>query len=336
MKTIFLCSLLLLIVSCSTFNGKRSNDYQTSNSLAITEIPEGLESSKLGVKHSIPNSDIDILNEQDAIATVPRPLNTFSQKSNNFVKIQKLGSQSWILASLQVGAIWPRVNYFIQRLNIPTINIDSAAGIIETDLVQFTADSLYYQFKLVVDQGVQLNTTEITIYERSFVAVPNNLPTQWSGVSTNPEREEWMREALANELALTINDQTASLVGEVVGRKSRVSIETTAQQPYILLQLNSERAFGSIAYALQREGFTIEKQSRSEGAFSVIYRNPKNKKKSNFFTRLFKRKSKPVNYQIQLTVTTDNTEVRIFDNNNAPLKRDKAIELLTIIRNNLT
>ena len=337
-----ICVVCLTIASCSTFIGRKSDDYQVSNSIKATNLPDRFDRSTLGQKYAIP----DAVNTRQRTGQLDslRPNSELENNRVNLVKIQRLGSQTWILATLTTGEIWPRVNYFIQKLRIPTINVDSKSGIIETDLVQFTNDPLYHQFIILLEKGVQLNTTEVTIYHRSFEEAPARLPLDWKLESDSQSREAWLREAIANELAVTINDNNISLLGEVVGSRSRVSIVAAIdKEPYLLLQLSNERAFGSVAYSLQRDGFTIESQSRIEGSFSVAYlraSSNKNKarKRKNFFYRIFSfaKQSKAVTYNIQLSFSVDFTEVRIRDENNYQLSRDEAIRLLTIIRQNLT
>ena len=333
-----------LLTGCSSFLARSSNDYNRSSSIDDTSVPDRFDRSALGQKYNIPTSSNSPI-AATGFGGTPRPQVNYQGQTENFVKIQKLGSQTWILATLPTGEVWPRVNYFIQKLAIPTVNVDSNSGIIETDLVRFTNDPLFHQFIILLEQGVQLNTTEVTIFQRSYKERPVRIPLEWSLESTNPVREAWMREALANELALTINDNSISLLGEVIGSRSRVSIVSPiGKEPYLLLQLSDERAYGSVAYALQRDGFTIEAQSRVEGAFSVSYRagGAKKKKgevkKKSFFRRLFsfRRKEKIEFYNLQLSFSSGYTQVRIRDVNNYQLKRDLAVKLLTLIRYNLT
>jgi len=190
----------------------------------------------------------------------------------------------------------------------------------------------------VLEQGVQLETTEIKVLHRSFVTEPRTIPHTWSNQSDDVGREQWFRDALANDLASTINDSSVSLAGRKINAKSRVEIITPqSSDPYLALDFAYERAYASVAYSLSRGGFKIVDESKADGAFVVSFESAKKEEKS-FWRRMAFWRGAPKQkiYNVYLRVLGDVTETRISDQRGRSINRPLSEQLLTIIRSNLT
>ena len=338
-RLIWLSITITLLSDCSWFRGKSTN-YEESNSIPPVETPGGLDRNTLGQRYPIPENVSGSLNytPPQRSTKVPRPQSNVSNTQRNQIKIQSLGDESWILASLPPSEIWPRVNYFLQNIRVPTINTDTQSGIIETSLVQFKGDDLLHQFLIVLEQGVQLQTTEIKLIQRSFITEPRTIPDTWRKKSADVSREQWFRDALANDLASTINDSSVSLVGSNINAKSKVQIiSPQSSDPYLALDFSYERAYASVAYSVSRGGFKIVNEAKTKGTF-VVTLGSTGKVKKSFWRRMafWRSSSKPKTYNVNLRVLNNVTEVRISDKRGRSLKRELTEQLLVIIRSNLT
>lgn len=342
-KIITYLSLILLVTtisSCSWFKSK-SSKYENSNQIPALSTPEGLRREGLGQRYPVPDNVASQPNykpPQRQTASVPRPPNSASSTQRNQIKIQSLGNESWILATVPPNEVWPGVNYFLQSVSIPTINTDTQSGIIETGLVQFRDDPQLHQFLIVIEQGVQLYTSEISIFHRSFISEPRVIPRTWEKKSADLSREQWFRDALANNLATLINDSSVSLAGSQINAKSKVRIVTPqSSDPYLALDFPYDRAYASVAYSLQKGGFKITEEYKPEGRISVTFGSNETIKKSIWQRMVFWRSSKkPKPYTVIVRALGDVTEVRISDRRGRSFDHKLAEQLLTIIRSNLT
>lgn len=343
--------LILCLTACSYISQllkDESTDYRKSNEMPRLQIPGQLNSVSLGQRYPMPATTATSIQEAYSKTdpfSVPRPavISTGASFSTEHkVKIQKLGDETWVLVSLPPEEVWPRVNYFLQLIKIPAAKVNSQKGLIETELIQFRGDPMKHQFLIVLEQGVQINTTEVRIVQRSFDKQPLVLPVFSNKTSMDIKREKWLQGELANQLAVTINESSASLAGQSIGARSKVSLITAkSSEPFIELKLNPSRAQASIAYSLKRGGFSTLSSDLKKGQFIVTYTDEKGKPSIfwNFLTAWWPGDDKPeqqVEYIVELRRLEETTEIRIMDKNRRGINPKLAIKLLTIIRYNLT
>lgn len=341
-STVLLGSVLLS--SCSwmgldeTFRD-RSNDYRRSAELEHIDVPTELDSDLVGELYPIPEgsqvANYQVGNEFE----VPRPRSVAINVSANEVKIQKLGSASWILTSVPPSETWPLVRSFLTRQAIPTARADANSGVIETSWFTLTDDeNMLHQFLIRLSQGVQLNTTEIEITQRqvSASATLDEIP-EWPEVSADEEKETWLRDTMAAALADENTLGTASLLGREIGAAQKVSIvapETDA--PYIDMDLIFQRAWASVGYALGEDGFTVSDRSIEAQYYVAEYLNPVEEERS-FFQRLRGvKKAEPARYRVQLeTLESGRIHVKVYGENGQPLSQRESYIVLERIRGNL-
>ena len=343
---VFTASLaVVFLVACSSNDGplrNRSEDYLRSDSVAVIEVPEGMDSSRIGEIYPIPQGGEAASYEIDEDFDVPRPNSMTSNAAANDVRIQNLSGDYWILAALPPSETWPRVRNYLTEAGIPTYQTEASLGVIETSMMQFNDDDFNtHQFRLILSQGVQRGTTEVKVVQRAFPKdnVPTSLPN-WSNSSESSTREQWLREELAAALANDLSTGAASMLGQEIGAREKVEMHTPeTEDPYIRLILSYERAWGSVGYALDREGFQIDDQDRTSGIYYTSYAPPVlEEDEPGFVMRLFgaDQERPRTDYQVQLRPAEDGIEVRIFRSDFSTLSQRDAFNLLTIIRNNLT
>lgn len=97
-----LCISSLSLAGCGVFGNDgyfrdRSNDYQQADSLAPLQIPEGINAKHQEELYEIPQIASNGLEEGDF--EVPRPQALSVNAGLERVKIQKLGSNRWVLVT---------------------------------------------------------------------------------------------------------------------------------------------------------------------------------------------------------------------------------------------
>lgn len=314
----------------------RSKDYLLSEEMPPLVVPEELEHAEIGQLYPIPPiADTAVLDES---GDVPRPQTLSANSLEELVKIQTLGDQRWILSNRAPSEVWPRVRNILNRSGIHTAHAEAATGILDTVWLEFQGDSAYHhRYRLFIQPGVQLNSTEIKVLH-DRMPQGGEAAEQWPEASVDEQREEDMMQILAEAMAGDVSSGTVSLLAQTIGGAEKVEIVTPkVADPYLMMKLDMDRAWASVAYSLQRGGFTTIDQDRSDGVFYVNY-TEQTDDKPGFFRRLLGRGEKvlEIDYLVLLTTVEDGVQIRVVNEDRAGVKRAEAIRLLMNMRSNLS
>lgn len=345
---IFLLAVFTLSASGCSFLGwdeyfrDRSNDYRRSEEIATIQIPEELDQDAIGELYPVPRGGEVVSYEIDSEFVVPRPRSVAVNESVNEVKIQKLGEDVWILMSVPPSEAWPRIRSYLTRNGIPSAKADASRGVIETGLFKLSDNNdVFQQFLISLSQGVQINTTEIEILQRSFPAdaVPESF-SEWAEVSEDSEREDWLRQGLAGELASERITGTASLLGQEIGAASKVELMTpTESLPFIEMRMTFDRAWASVGYALSKEGFTIVESRPDSGYYTSDYQKVSDSKKPSIWRRMLfmggKNKEAVRSFRVDLNQVGNTIEIRVINLGGSEMSQRENYLVLQMIRNNL-
>lgn len=262
----------LVAVGCSS--GGKIEDYQKASSIKPIELPQSADSVPIEPLYPIPevrireeafyNSDVDGF-------VVPRPEPLSAEREKAKIKIQKVGERRWILAEAPTSQVWPLAQNFLMQYDMGTRTSIPSTGLVETEWVVFKDDpDRRHQFRLNIEQGVRAETTEVHVLQRSF-SKSKELEGQerWPAQSQNPEREEWVLNELANSLAGSIDNRAASLLGQEVGGQVKAELQVLNDEPVLRLRLDRQRAWATVAHALNQEGFTLWDENSEQGIFFV-------------------------------------------------------------------
>ncbi len=314
----------------------RGQDYLAVEELPPIVVPEGLDSDGLGQLYPIPPiAQTAVLHDA---GEVPRPMSLSAEALEEVVKIQSLGDERWILTNRGPAEVWPRVRNILNRSSIHTARAEASQGILDTVWLEFQGDDRYHhRYRLSIQPGVQLNSTEIKLLHDRMAqgADPHD---SWPEESVDDQREQEMIQILAEALAGDLSSGTVSLLAQAIGGGERVEIFTPeVADPYMLIRLDMDRAWASVAYSLQRGGFSTIDQDRSAGVFYVNY-TPEAEREPGFFRRVLTRGESvmEVDYQVLLTRVEDGVQVRVVDKDRSGLRRADAIRLLQGVRANLS
>jgi len=341
-----LFGLIASLSSCSyigfdEYFRDRSNDYRRSEEMSPIQVPEGLDADGVGELYPVPVGGEVVSYQIDEEFTVPRPRSVAVNASINEVKIQRMGDDAWILMSLPPSQSWPKIRSYLTRNGIPSAKADASRGVIETGLFKLSNDeSRFHQFLISLSQGVQLNSTEIDILQRSFVdgAVPSDLPT-WQGSSEDMTIENWLRDQLSTALADQNVTGTASLLGQEIGAEAKVELVTpTGSLPYIEMKMVYERAWASVGFALEKGGFSIDEDHFDDGYYLSSYVDPEVEKPS-FFKRIIslsRSKNSTQRYRLDMQrVEGELIRVRLNNTEGPAMTSRENYLVLQTIRNNL-
>lgn len=290
------------------------NNYLDAKESAEIVLPEGITAENIRTDYPIPELALSqILPTKFEVPRV-EPLDAVENKGS--VRVQRFEQQQWILINASPGEVWPLVSNFLLTNNIPLATADGTLGVIETDWLSSSlmdtsvladidlanlaiaeaddsrpnTSSVKEQFRFKLKAGVQENTTEILVTQRSIASdqAVENAPS-WSQISSLKMREDNMVKLLSEHLANTPNQASHSLLAQGIGSASRISLNYDAEnRPYLALYLPFDRAWASLGLALRKASFEVSDLNRSAGVY-YAHSIPKAKKEKErgFFKRLF-------------------------------------------------
>lgn len=226
------------------------------------------------------------------------------------VRLERQGSQRWIVTPTPPEQLWPRLQAFWKDSGFTLSLDDPAAGVMETewnenraklpkDPVRATLgrvlDFLYStserdKFRTRVERGAG-GTSEIYVTHRGMEEVYSNQQketTVWQPRPADPQLEAEFLSRLM--IRLGVKEETAkAVVAAPSGAPARARL--LAGQPGAALQVDDafDRAWRRVGVALDRTGFTVEDRDRAQGLYFVRYVDPANPQKSEegFFAKLF-------------------------------------------------
>ena len=291
----------------------RNNDYLEAQESADIVLPEGMTAE--GIRSDYPIPDLALSQVLPAKFEVPRVESLDTVDNKGSVRVQRFEQQQWILINASPGEVWPLVSNFLLSNNIALATADGTLGLIETDWLSSSlidtsvlADidlanltfsenserrpntpSIKEQFRFKLKAGVQENTTEIAITQRSVAANESiDAAPSWSQTSSLKTREDNMVKLLSEHLASSPSQPSHSLLAQGIGSASRVILHyDTDGRPYLALYLPFDRAWASLGLALRKASFEVSDLNRSAGVY-YAYSVPKAKKakKRGFFKRM--------------------------------------------------
>ncbi|WP_323846802.1 outer membrane protein assembly factor BamC [Microbulbifer magnicolonia] len=273
-----LCIASISLTGCGIFGDDgyfrdRGNDYQRADSLPPLQLPAGVTAKHQEELYEVPQIAGDQLTEGEFEA--PRPQALSVNVGLERVKIQKLGNRRWVLVSQPPAEVWPQLHYFLRTSGLRLESSDASAGVMETTWLTFNeSPGTKDKYRLQVESGVQPDTTEIHVRHLSVPAeTPASARVDWPAQSSSPEREGWMIDEMSNSLAAESTGAAASLVAQAIGGTSvKVQLqEPSGREPYISMGLAMDRAWATVAHAVNAGAYRLHKEDADAGILYVTY-----------------------------------------------------------------
>ncbi len=187
----------------------------------------------------------------------------------------------------------------INTIGVEVARTDAPRGIIETSWLTFKDDpDSRDKYRLRIEQGVQPESAEIHV---THLAVPGDseLPAlvSWPPQSSSAEREAWMVDELASNLAGQMGSASASLLAQTIGGEEKVSIVVNDGEPILRMELGLLRARATLNHALQQEGLQIIDDDSSSGIYYV--QRSDLEQSDGWFSGWFSRDKTVENYELE-------------------------------------
>lgn len=277
------------------------------------------------------------------------------------VRIDRAGTQRWLVVPGTPEQLWPVVKEFWQETGF-VVNMESPeAGVMETDwsenrakipqsglsgMIGRVLDSMYStaerdKFRTRLERGAQSNTTEIYISHRGMEEIyvtEYQDQMRWQPRKPDPDLEAEMLRKLMVRFGVDDGRAKTQIAG--AAPQLQAKINRGADGDRLALNDPFDRAWRRVGLALDRVGFTVEDRDRSKGVYFVRYIDPdadvKTTEDKGWFSKLkfWGGSSKPQSkeqYRILVQEAAAGAEVQILDKDGGREKSDTASRILTLL-----
>ncbi|HET7062015.1 MAG TPA: outer membrane protein assembly factor BamC [Nitrosospira sp.] len=356
------CQLMSLLPEAKKIN------YKSAGKLPPLEVPPDLTAPGSDERYVVPDisptgsatfsaysKDRTKLAGVDGAAVLPAADETG-------VRMERSGTQRWVVVKGEPEDIWPVVKNFWQELGF-IIKLElPEAGVMETDWAENRAkipddlirsalskilDTLYStaerdKFRTRLERG-ETGTTEIYISHRGMDEVmEGNVRTVWQPRPPDPDLEAEMLSRLMIRFGATEERARSSMASAGTAReRARLGEKGRA------LTVNEayDRAWRRVGLALDRIGFTVEDRNRSQGIYYVRYVNPdedsgagtgaKGLLSKLIFWSQGEDTDQPGQYRIQLSEAGQATDVKVLNKEGGAEKSSDATKILKLLYDQL-
>jgi outer membrane protein assembly factor BamC len=348
LSTLAACVAIALAASgCQTtteiLEGKKV-DYKSAGSLPPLEIPPDLTAPSRDNRYAVPEtgkSTATLSGYQADRSQQARIGNTAVLPNVDKMRIERAGTQRWLVVQESPERLWGLVKDFWQE-NGFLVQLELAeAGVMETDWAENRAkipqDMLRQTLGKLLDQVYSTperdkfrtrlerandGSSEIYLSHRGMIEVyvtEGRDKTMWQPRPADPELEaEFLRRLMVR---LGAREDKAKQTVAAAAQPTRASLGKSGDGRELLqVQEPFDRAWRRVGLALDRVGFTVEDRDRQKGLYFVRYADPEagmDKKKDGFLDKLaFWRsddaKVKAEQYRVQVRGASDSSEVVVL------------------------
>ena len=366
-------AIALVAGGCKTatdiLEGKKV-DYKSAGSLPPLEIPPDLTTPARDNRYAVPEtgkSTATLSGYQADRSQQAKLGNTAVLPNVDKMRIERAGTQRWLVVQEPPEKLWPLVKDFWQE-NGFLIQVEVAeAGVMETDWAENRAkipqdmvrsvlgkilDQVYStperdKFRTRLERGGD-GVSEIYLSHRGMIEVyttEGKDKTMWQPRPADPDLEaEFLRRLMVR---LGARDEKAKQLVATAAQPTLASINKSGDGRELLqVQEPFDRAWRRVGLALDRVGFTVEDRDRQKGLYFVRYADPdaemekKRKESPGLLDRLaFWRsddvKVKAEQYRVQVRAASGNSEIVVLNKDGGVEQSSTAHRILTLLHEQL-
>lgn len=356
-----------LLAGCSTLRDTMEGDrvdYKSSGAKGTSlDVPPDLTQLSRETRYVVPGTAVSASSYQ-----VGQPTQTVTTAANAVgdVRIERAGSQRWLVVNRPADKLWTPVREFWLESGFLLAQDQENLGIMETDYAENRAklpqdfirnalgkvlDSLYStgerdKFRTRLERRPD-GGTEIYISHRGMEEVITGAKggsavtgdsTVWQPRATDPGLEAEFLRRMMVKLGVT-QEQSKALIAAGVTQQQTSRVAVVNNLPVVQMDEGFERAWRRVGLALDRTGFTVEDRDRSQGTYFVRYVEPvTNKSEPGFFSKLFSGSGSapaPLKYRIALKSEGEKTTVSVLNAQGTPESSANAQRIVQVIADDL-
>jgi outer membrane protein assembly factor BamC len=357
----------LLLAACGSLPSLQGDkiDYKSAGKkLPSLDIPPDLTRPTADDRYAVPDinpksgATYSVYSKERG--AVPDPSKATVLPAQENARIERSGSQRWLVVKGEPDVVWNVVKDFWQETGFIVNSENPQAGVMETDWAENRAkipeggirgllgkviDSVYStserdKFRARLEPGAEPGTTEVYISHRGMEEVyvtADRDQTKWQPRPPDPDLEaEMLRRLMAR---FGVQQERAKV--EVAAAQVPLHATLLKGQNGGTLSVNDQfdRAWRRVGLALDRVGFTVEDRDRSKGLYFVRYVDPdadnRTAQSKGFFAKLnpFSSKQKPSGerFSIQVKDGDSVSQVSVLDKDGKQEKSETANRILSLL-----
>jgi len=359
LKTISRFALLALVAglaACSALESEKI-DYKSAGKAPTLEVPPDLTQLSRDNRYAVPGGAVTANAYQAGLANAPSLPTAVSSVGD--VKMERAGTQRWLVVNRSADQLWEPVRDFWQESGFLLTTDQRNLGIMETDWAENRAklpqdiirstigklmDSLYStgeldRFRTRLERTP--NGTEIFISHRGMEEVYSSSrkdQTTWQPRASDPELEaEFLRRLMVK---LGVSQEQSKVIAAAGAAPQTAKVANVGGQPMVQINDNFERAWRRVGLALDRTGFTVEDRDRTAGTYFVRYVPPNpNKSEPSIFSKMLSfgssKTEAPLKFRILVKGQGETSTVSVLNEAGAPDSTANAQRIVQVIADDL-
>lgn len=323
----------VVLSGCELLEPKKI-DYKSAGKAPSLEVPPDLTAPTGDNRFSVPDTGSSGAATYSAYSKERKetPASTALLPDQDKARIERSGSQRWLVVSATPEQVWPVIKEFWQELGF-IVNLESKeTGVMETDWAENRAkipqdiirrsigkfiDGAYStperdKFRTRIEKGE--NGTEIYISHRGMYevyATEGKDKTVWEPRQADPDLEAEMLRRLMLRFGVEEARAETLLAKQQTPEMARIAGSDLEMDEAF------DRAWRRVGLALDRVGFAVEDRDRSRGIYYVRYIDPQidnaTKRDEGLFAKFAFWRSKPeqTSPQLQIKVAEQDGRTRV-------------------------
>ncbi len=282
------------------------------------------------------------------------------------LRVERAGSQRWLVSTDAPEVLWPRIKDFWQENGFLIAIENPESGVMETDWAENRAkipqdfirsalgkvfDSLYStgerdKFRTRLERhpggGTEIYISHRGAEEKITGQTVTNQNAIWTSRPSDPELEAEFISRLMAALGTDAKEAKAAVKEAKVAPLQRARIVKEGGANVVEVDEGFDRAWRRVGLALDRVGFTVEDRDRARGVYFVRYidqeGDAKNKAEKGFFARLFSskdEKKEATRYQVQVKATGERSRIGVLDEKGAAAADATSGRILNLLNDQL-
>ncbi|MDR7149197.1 outer membrane protein assembly factor BamC [Hydrogenophaga palleronii] len=353
---------LIAITAAALFSGctvlqEDKIDYKSAQRGSTLEVPPDLTQLNRDNRFNVPGATVTASGFEAGQPAQPGGSTAASTVGD--VRIERAGSQRWLVVDRPANALWEPVRSFWQENGFVLELDQEALGIMETDWAENRAklpqdfirrtlgrvlDSFYStaerdRFRTRLERTPS-GGTEIYISHRGMIEVYTNTQkedTRWQPRPADVELEtEFLRRLMVRLGVSEAQSQAVTATAPVV---AAARVTTANNVPVMQFEDGFDRGWRRVGLALDRTGFTVEDRNRSQGIYFVRYVEPRaDKGQPGLISRVFgasRAENAPVRYRVSVVSADNITTVTVLSSEGKPDSSANAQRILTLLADDL-
>ena len=364
LKPISRIALLGLVAGLSACTALQSDkiDYKSAGKAPTLEVPPDLTQLSRENRYAVPGGPVSANSYQAGLISAPGAPTAVSSLGD--VRMERSGSQRWIVIKRPADQLWDPVrDFWLENGFLLTLD-QRNLGIMETDWAENRAklpqdfirgtigkliDSAYStgeldKFRTRLERAPD-GDTEIYISHRGMeeIATADSKvaadQTRWRPRAADPELEAEFLRRLMVKLGVSQEQSKALVATGTSTQTSRVA--TVGGQPVVQVGEGFEQAWRRVGLALDRTGFTVEDRDRAKGTYFVRYVPPNpDKKEPGLFAKLITlgragAAEAPLKFRIVVKGAGESSLVSVQNDAGAPDTTANAQRIVQVIADDL-